>query len=139
MADRSFGGKSTNKPKNNTADGSPAKKRRYRDRPAKNDNIEDTATSKRKEIGQDVDVEDIEVLEGLLDYRSRKGVFPFEHPTAMKNFLRPWLILHIGNEDGWKTKLEQVKTKFTKASDPIENGERKEFELWKKIWGNKSQ
>ncbi|KAI3702942.1 hypothetical protein L6452_28696 [Arctium lappa] len=115
MADRSFAGKLTNKPKNNP----------------KNDNIEDTATSKRKEIGQDVDVEDIEVLEGLLDYRSRKGVFPFEHPTAMKNFLRPWLIIHIGNEDGWKTKLERVKMRFTIASDPIENGERKEFELWK--------
>ncbi|KAI3702934.1 hypothetical protein L6452_28688 [Arctium lappa] len=98
--------------------------------------IEDTATSKRKVIAQDVNVEDIEVLQGLLDYRSQKGVFPFENLTEMTNFLRPWLIHHIGNAEGWKKKLKHVKAKYTNASDPIEDGARKEFELWKKIWGN---
>ncbi|KAI3702940.1 hypothetical protein L6452_28694 [Arctium lappa] len=54
----------------------------------------------------------------------------------MKNFVLPWVILGIGNENVWKTKLERVKTKFTKASDPVEDGERKEFELWMKIFGD---
>ena len=75
-------------------------------------------------------------MEGLLDFRKTKGVFPFEDPDAMKSFLWPWLLLHIGNEDGWKTKLEKVKKKFTKSSFPIGDEERKEFDLWMKIWGN---
>ncbi|KAI3702937.1 hypothetical protein L6452_28691 [Arctium lappa] len=54
----------------------------------------------------------------------------------MTIFLRPWLIRHIGNAEGWKKKLEHVKTKYTNASDPIEDGAQKEFKLWKKIWGN---
>ncbi|KAI3702936.1 hypothetical protein L6452_28690 [Arctium lappa] len=54
----------------------------------------------------------------------------------MKKFVLPWVILGIGNENVWKTKLERVKTKFTRASDPIEDGERKEFELWMKIFGD---
>ncbi|KAJ9551338.1 hypothetical protein OSB04_015383 [Centaurea solstitialis] len=96
-----------------------------------------TATSKRKEFGDDVDVPDLEVLECLVDFHLMKGVFPFENREAMKSFLRPWLLLHIGNEYGWKMKLEHVKMKFENVSGPFTDQERKEFESWKKIWGNK--
>ncbi|XP_024959683.1 probable transcription factor At1g61730 [Cynara cardunculus var. scolymus] len=133
-------GKSSTKRKNAAAAAAClANKRPNRDPPSTTTttaDVEHATTSKRKEIGQDVDLDDIEVLESILDYHSKKGVFPFDNPTAMKNFLYPWLIFHIGNKDVWKTKLEQVKTKFTKESDPIEDGDRKEFELWMKIWGN---
>ncbi|KAJ9538356.1 hypothetical protein OSB04_031089 [Centaurea solstitialis] len=46
------------------------------------------------------------------------------------------MIIHIGNEEGLKAKIEKVEGVGSVASELIEEEERKELDLWMMIWGN---
>ncbi|CAH1444455.1 unnamed protein product [Lactuca virosa] len=102
--------------------------------------IEDTATSKpENEEIQEVDYDTIEIMQEILAYRNRKGVWPCESPDDLKRFCFPYIHVGIGNEGGWLKKMEEMKNKFNNESAPMEDVDKKEFELWKKIWGNEQK
>ncbi|KAI3708505.1 hypothetical protein L2E82_37691 [Cichorium intybus] len=99
--------------------------------------IEDTATSKRKEEEiEEVDYDNIEIMHEILAYRNRNGVCPCSNPDDLRIFCFPYVHMGIGNEGGWFKKMKEMKNKFNIESAPMEDVEKKEFELWKKIWGN---
>ncbi|KAI3497022.1 hypothetical protein L1887_39403 [Cichorium endivia] len=99
--------------------------------------IEDTSTSKpNEEEIEEVDYDTIEIMQEILAYRNRNGVWPCSNPNDLRKFCFPYIHIGIGNEGGWIKKLKEMKNKFNGESSPIEDVEKKEFELWKKIWGN---
>ncbi|CAI9263596.1 unnamed protein product [Lactuca saligna] len=44
--------------------------------------------------------------------------------------------LNIGNARGWIRKMRELKIKFNTDSALTDDVDKKEFELWKKIWGD---
>ncbi|KAI3497019.1 hypothetical protein L1887_39400 [Cichorium endivia] len=99
--------------------------------------IEDTATSKpMKEEIKEVEIDDIDLMEEILEYRIRKRQFPSKSSDDLRRFCNGYIHLGIGNLNGWIKKMNEMKNKFNSDSDPTEDIDKKEFELWKKIWGN---
>ncbi|KAJ9563690.1 hypothetical protein OSB04_008850 [Centaurea solstitialis] len=92
--------------------------------------LQDTDTSKRSVNPQDVDLNDLEVLQSLIDYRTKRGVFSFEK-TGHHESLPPSM-------DDPPHRIEKVKTKLSMAGEPIEEEEVKEFDMWMWIWGNEN-
>lgn len=98
---------------------------------------EDTANSKPKEEEiEEIELGNIEIMQEILSYRNRKGVWPWESPYDLQRFCFPYIHVGIGNEGGWLKKIEEMKNKFNDESAPMEDVDKKEFKLWKKIWGN---
>ncbi|KAL4580211.1 hypothetical protein LXL04_016396 [Taraxacum kok-saghyz] len=100
--------------------------------------VEDTATSKKpkNEAIVEVEMDAIDVMEDILTYRDRKRACPCSNLSELQRFCFPYIHLGIGNAGGWAKKLKEVKNKFNNESAPIEDDDKKAFELWKKIWGN---
>ncbi|KAI3702944.1 hypothetical protein L6452_28698 [Arctium lappa] len=125
--------------------------------PAKeeDEDMKDTATSNPKKIEKEkeekkedegvTELPDIDVLEAIIRFHSRNGVYPFENSSAMRDFLSPLIRLGFGKPKELVAKIEQVKNKFKKEDHGggenviVEAGKEKEFELWMKInWGKKA-
>ncbi|CAI9303640.1 unnamed protein product [Lactuca saligna] len=95
---------------------------------------EDSASSKPKE--EEIELGNTKIMQDILSYRKRKGVWPWESPHDLQTFCLPYIHVGIGNEGGWLKKIEEMKNKFNDESAPMEDVDKKEFKLWKKIWGN---
>ncbi|KAL4580206.1 hypothetical protein LXL04_016390 [Taraxacum kok-saghyz] len=97
--------------------------------------IEDAAISKNpKNCG--IELDDIEIMEAILEYQKREGVFLAKSIDNRVDFYQPYLERGVGDGLKWIMRLQAMKTKFNSESAPIEDVEKKEFELWKKIWGD---
>lgn len=99
--------------------------------------IKDTATN--KETIKFVMLDNINVMEIILAYKERAGVFPFDSPVYFERFCYPYVRRGIGNTEGWTQKVREIKNKFNSKSAPKGDVEKKEFKLWKKIWGNEQK
>ncbi|KAJ9551631.1 hypothetical protein OSB04_015676 [Centaurea solstitialis] len=93
--------------------------------------VQDTATSKLL----DVELPDLEILQSMMEHHKKRGKFPIEDPDEMRAFILPYTIKSIGTEKGWKEKMKKLKKKYNLDSQPVEEEEKKEFDLWRKIWG----
>ncbi|KAI3497023.1 hypothetical protein L1887_39404 [Cichorium endivia] len=99
--------------------------------------IEDPATIKpNKGDVEEVNIYNLDILHEILLYKNWKGVTPCDNPDDLREFCTPYIHLDIGNARGWIRKMREIKTKFNNESDPIDDVDKQEFELWKKIWGN---
>ncbi|CAI9263600.1 unnamed protein product [Lactuca saligna] len=96
--------------------------------------IKDKATN--KEAIELVILDNINIMEIILEYKERVGVYPFDSPIVFKRFCYPFVSRGIGNTEVWTKKVREIKNKFNDDSAPIEDVDKKEFKLWKKIWGD---
>ncbi|KAL4581790.1 hypothetical protein LXL04_006318 [Taraxacum kok-saghyz] len=77
----------------------------------------------------------LEIMEAIVAYQKREGVYLANSIDNRVNFYQPYLQRSIWNSRKWIMKLHALKTKFNSDSAPNEDVEKKEVELWKKIWG----
>ncbi|KAL7582640.1 hypothetical protein Lser_V15G45233 [Lactuca serriola] len=119
------------------AGGSPPSKHPNESSDSNENEIEDTATSKPKnEEIKEVEIDNIDIMNEILEYRNRKGGCPGNNPDDFRRFCYPYIFLGIGNARGWIKKMKEIKNKFNSESAPMEEVDKNEFDLWKKIWGN---
>ncbi|CAI9263594.1 unnamed protein product [Lactuca saligna] len=98
--------------------------------------IEDTSNSKsNKGDVEEVNIYNLDLLNEILEYKNWKGTTPCDNPDDLREFCTPYIRLDIGNARGWIRKMRELKTKFNDDSDPTNDVEKEEFEVWKKIWG----
>ncbi|CAH1444454.1 unnamed protein product [Lactuca virosa] len=71
--------------------------------------------------------------------KPKKGTTPCDNPDDLREFCTPYIRLDIGNARGWIRKMRELKIKFNNDSAPTDDVDKKEFELWKKIWGNEQK
>ncbi|KAI3497020.1 hypothetical protein L1887_39401 [Cichorium endivia] len=96
-----------------------------------------TRKSKKGDV-KEVNIYNLDIMQEILEYKNYKGVTPCDNPDDLREFCTPYINLDIGNARGWIQKMRELKTKFNNESDPIDDVEKDEFDLWKKIWGNDS-
>ncbi|KAL4580210.1 hypothetical protein LXL04_016395 [Taraxacum kok-saghyz] len=104
--------------------------------------IEETVTSDPKPKKGDVDevnIYNIDIMHEILEYKNLKGVDPADNPDDLREFCTPFIHLDIGNARGWIRKMRELKNKFNDDSAPVEDLDKQEFKLWKKIWGNEGK
>ncbi|KAL4589296.1 hypothetical protein LXL04_002202 [Taraxacum kok-saghyz] len=96
-----------------------------------------TATSKPNKGGvEEINFPNSDILVEVLAYKDLKGVDPSHNPDTLREFCTPFIQVNVGNARGWIRRLREIKNKFNNDSAPTEDVDKKEFEMWKKIWGN---
>ncbi|KAI3708508.1 hypothetical protein L2E82_37694 [Cichorium intybus] len=100
-----------------------------------NKEVAATRKSKKGDV-EEVNIYNLDIMHEILEYKNYKGVTPCDNPDDLREFCTPYINLNIGNARGWIRKMRELKTKFNNESDPTDDVEKEEFDLWKKIWGN---
>ncbi|KAL4580208.1 hypothetical protein LXL04_016392 [Taraxacum kok-saghyz] len=121
--------------KTNAAGDSPSSKHSDESSAANDVEIEDTDTSKKPK-NDEIEIDNIEIMEAILAYQKREGVSLRDSPGDRGMFCFSYIKGGVGNGLKWVFKMDEMKTKFNSESAPMEDVEKKEFELWKKIWGD---
>ena len=132
------GSDSPNKRKKTTTAGdSPPSKHSDESYATSDEEIENAATSKNpKNDPIEMDIDNIELMEAIVAYQKREGVSLRNSPGACGMFCYSYIKRGIGSGVKWLYKMYEMEIKFNNESAPTEDVEKKEFELWKKIWGN---
>ncbi|KAL4580205.1 hypothetical protein LXL04_016389 [Taraxacum kok-saghyz] len=121
--------------KTNGAGDSPPSKHPEESSATNDVDMEDSATCETPK-NEEIEMDNIEIMEAILAYQEREGVYLANSMDNRVNFCQPYLERGVGNPLKWIMKFHAMKTKFNSESAPMEDVEKKEFELWKKIWGD---
>ncbi|CAI9303636.1 unnamed protein product [Lactuca saligna] len=108
----------------------------YYDESSSSNDVEMKDKATNKEAIELVILDNINIMQIILAYKERVGVYPFDSPIVFKRFCYHFIHRGIGNTEGWTQKVREIKYKFNDESAPIEDVDKEEFKLWKNIWGN---